>query len=229
MGVARIQHIFNPLSNLPEDQMVNTWYFLKGTATDGVPITVPQATTLAGIVHMFYNTMATGGGTNIALYFAHAGMATNRETLKVYDMSDALPRAPIYTTTPTPPSANNATAPLPSEVASCLSFRGLLTSGTLAGRRRGRVYLGPLNTAAQVSALGVSRPGIGLRQAAVYNAKQLTIDADAAGFDWCVFSKTAVGDAAATAVGEVFADDAWDTQRRRGFKQTGRLLITVPI
>jgi hypothetical protein len=120
-------------------------------------------------------------------------------------------------------------ASLPLEVSACLSFKGTLSiDGTAgpseAGRRRGRVYLGPLQTRVNTNASDKT-PTISTNfrdactgAAAFFSNSNLDLN-----IFWVVWSPTA-GDA--TRVHEGWMDDDFDTQRRRGEDATARTTFT---
>lgn len=125
-------------------------------------------------------------------------------------------------------TAAGASAGLPAEVAACLSFHGDLTDvpletdgGTVrpAARRRGRVYIGPLNTTANDTA-GYTRLSSGFQNDIAASASVLIDDSTADGMHWCVWSRM---DTVLYPVVGGFVDNEFDTQRRRGSKATGRV------
>ena len=142
-------------------------------------------------------------------------------TIKVYDLSQPIPRTPVHTTT-FAISATRAQG-LPSEVALVLSYRAPLVSGSLPARRRGRVYIGPFGTNALAAASinGDSRPILNLMQNIV-NAAARLMQANTADIYWSTYSPT---DASALEVTSVHVDNAWDTQRRRGADPTARISL----
>lgn len=117
-----------------------------------------------------------------------------------------------------------ATAPagtqLPAEVATCLSFQGARVTGLPQRRRRGRIYLGPLNTTALGSSTQVGRPIPGMITAmtAAAAAFRSSVEAEGACY-WGVWSTV---DQALVEVTDGWMDNAFDTQRRRGLKETDR-------
>lgn len=143
-------------------------------------------------------------------------IAQNGHSIKRYDLPGLTPNYPTYeeefnlTAGPTGDS-------LPPEVAICLSFQGVRTPGQFQARRRGRIFLGPVRTAAMVS----GRPSSTVRSAIVGAAQTLATSVRAitdAG-DWAVWS---VVDGVAVDLVDCWVDDAWDTQRSRGVPATTR-------
>ena len=130
--------------------------------------------------------------------------------IKSYDRSDPLPRAPVligafsFSSAPT-------VAPLPPEVSLCGSFQAVAASGIPQSRRRGRIFLGPLNTGTLAS---TGRPAVG-SVAILRNALEAlrVASAAAATWEWSVFStKNLVN----YSIANGWVDDEFDTQRRRG-------------
>jgi len=138
---------------------------------------------------------------------------------------------------------------LPNEVSVALSYRAALESGQNRRRNRGRVYIGPLGTSWSTGGTGDRRPLQANRQTVIdaYDVhlagpSMTTPGADAQIY---VFSRS---DALGLAVGaagpsdepdyteaqliagyhlidNVWMDDAFDTQRRRGVAPTSRVQI----
>lgn len=135
--------------------------------------------------------------------------------LQIYDLSDPLPRAPIAEREITigGPGGGNK---LPAEVALTCSFQGDRLSGESQSRRRGRIFLGPLN----VTGTDMTIPGSTMIESINMQFNELC-DAAAASvmWEWVVYSPT--GDTTAV-VKNGWVDNAWDTQRRRGPRATTR-------
>jgi hypothetical protein len=216
------------------DVSQNTFHFQTVIGNDDVASVNDIEEALIG----FYNNID-------SLYSANCG-ATAR--IKTYRLTDPVPRAPfddvVFTFEPA------ITAPtLPNEVAACLSFRGANLSGVNRRRNRGRIYLGPLATAVAIDDVGDVRVASASRTTftAAADAFLLPVPSPTSGDSilWGVFSKS---DALGLAVGEpapaeepnytaqqaalgfheivqVWMDDAFDTQRRRGHRETVRTII----
>jgi hypothetical protein len=205
------------MSGLPEDQVVNTFWFSNATAA------ATHITVVMDALERFYTNAAAAGGiaaqTNaIGAYLS--SWVNPTATLKVYDQAQAEPRVPS-TRSITLPSRLAGTG-LPEEVSVCLSFRGALPS---TARRRGRIFLGPLNNATGTfiagGSGGPSRPGATLTADLALAAQKLASALANPGADWCVHSRTA-NNYVPVAAG--FIDNRFDTQRRRGPDSDGRTL-----
>lgn len=210
MTVLAIQHAFQGLSGLPRDRFVNTWHVIVPTGTPSGSDLLEMADAVKG----FY---VGGGATSVQAYISPWAGGSGR-TVKIYNLDDTLPRAPIYEFSDPDPISGLSGTGFPNEVAICLSFHAAAVSGAVQARRRGRIYVGPLNTASgSITPVGDSRPNPTLRTAFLSAAGYADLQLAAAGASWCVYSPTS-----STAVKNEFysVDDAFDTQRRRGLSAT---------
>lgn len=187
------------LSGMSEDVYVNNFTFLaddnKVTAADDI----------AGALQDFYETP--GPAYPVGAYFHPC--VSNDATIKVYKLTDPKPREPLvrgYTSTATRSNGQG----IPEEAAITLSFSA---AAPHTARRRGRVYLGPLNVGVveedAVSHASYVRAATRADIAAA--AVRLANKPDAG---WLIHSLMAGGTFAAVETGWI--DDAFDTQRRRG-------------
>lgn len=140
---------------------------------------------------------------------------------KVYDALTAPPRAPVRDVILKAGLATGASSAV-HELAICTSFQGERISGIPQGRRRGRIYIGPITTSAIAGSV-VNPTAITAINAAM---KGLADQGnEPAGWEWCVFSRRGAPPPAvptATAVTEGWTDNSMDVQRRRGVKATTR-------
>lgn len=199
----RAQVILQGGSGLPEDRFVNVWHFNVGP---------PDLAGAADLIHPaiedFYQLLQ-------AYYSEYVSTTVE---VRYYLMSDPEPRVPetrtfTWTLQGTPVS-------LPAEVACVMSIHG---DPPVTPRRRGRLYLGPLNVSAQID-------GTTLLPARVSDtfATNVATAADGvltAAVGWSIWSPTSSLMVAVTAG---FVDNAWDTQRRRGVDATSRILFPIP-
>lgn len=199
MTVERAQVTITTEDNNPANYSTNTVYanILDSTGRDNW---------VAAIVALY---------SSIDNYYAST-VNQNGHIIKVYDMADPEPRAPILEDTfdfNTNPTSN----PLPSEVAVCLSFQAARQSGNPQSRRRGRIYIGPLG----VNGLDTSGRPSSAHMTALANAgsaflAQSVTDGDWA---WAVWSTV---DQNISFVTNGWVDNSYDTQRRRGLEYTSR-------
>ena len=187
-------------TGLPEDVAVNVWHVV---ADD-------DASTLN-----FMNDLVTFYQAVDGLFSALLDASAAAHSMKAYDLADAEPRAPVSEITFSTPDASGT--PLPPEVAACLSFQAIQVSGSPQARRRGRVYLGPLETAVLDGAGRLSTTTTDtIRDAA---DALLTASNASAVYAWGIYSRV---DSIIRDVDNGWVDDAVDIQRRRGDRPTRR-------
>jgi len=208
----RVQATLTNDTGVPRDVAVNTWHFT--TTESGESGIATDVGFMHAALESFYNSIEglLSDGLSGATHF------------KSYNLVDAEPRVAILESTGSiTPGASGQ--PLPGECAIALSYHAAGGSGVNVRRRRGRIFLGPLD----ISCLAI-RTG----DAAVLDTARGTI-ADAANTiftdlalsnaAWCVFSPTTAGaqpwssGALAAASFEViggYIDDGFDTIKSRG-------------
>lgn len=214
MTVVRAQVTIPRDTALPEDYSVNTWHFqVTGDFADTAQLE-PVHTAL----NTFYQAIDT--------YLSP--LNHNPCIVKYYDLGHPKPRSPVRSTEMTLTYPTLTTSVYPEEVAMCLSYRGALVSGLPAARRRGRVFLGPVDfaTGEPVTGRVHIKPAVLTAVAAAATALRAASNA-AADWSWVVYSPTlaAAGGTQEAATSEVAAgwvDNVFDTQRRRGPKATAR-------
>lgn len=213
MGVVRAQVEFDHDSALPKDRVVNTFHF----ATVGAPSPASEVEIVTALQE-FYAPVAAPAG-RIVDSFSQALSGTWR--IKLYDLAEPEPRAPMSIATPAVFAPG--VAPLPEELALCLSYKATIQSGDNPARMRGRVYVGPLGASALVAATGRPTQAVidKLVEAGDRLATRGTNDAQ-----WCVYSPTSLPivtdfDQPPHVTGG-WVDNAWDVQRRRGLAATAR-------
>lgn len=201
MALLDIQVTLRTSSGIPNDYVTNLWHFDDGEAAEYDEI--------ADEIIAFYN----GVRTVFSNYIIQNG-----HELKVYRVSDPEPRAPVYVETWNL-SAGPSGSTLPTEVSSVLSYQAQQVSGVPQARRRGRIYLGPLNTT-QIGTDGrLTSTHMGILEAAAETL--LTASNSSSTWKWATHSKV-LGSGASVYNGWV--DNEPDTQRRRGREATSRTL-----
>lgn len=212
------QVVFANVSGVPRDQYVNTFQFRsQGDFGD--------TAVLADAIQGFYNVENGNGFALAAMLSGRISRAANATAVKFYNVDAAPPRVPIYSEQFTLHAAGTVQV-LPEEVALCLSFRGPLASGTVAARRRGRIYLGPLCKYAAESTVGSEdRPEPDNFAPILAKMAILKSDAAIAGYDWGVRSSIGGG---FTTITHAWIDNVFDTQRRRGPRATARTTLDIP-
>lgn len=240
MSVFLVRAGLTAKSGLPEDVIVNDFVFNTEpgvTGGDAGPLLVAN-------VEEFYNTTAAGAANPVNKYIAQQVERTAQAcTMDVYDITDHLTPvvgqgfgSPVYTATWTMGGApgNNA---VPGELAICLSLQADVTNvpqegggGTTrpAARRRGRIYIGPADTAVafSVGTKGEARVAAAARTDITQAALALMnhhLDPSPNGFAWSVWSRA---DGQSRAALTAWVDDAPDIIRKRGVSPTTRTIVT---
>lgn len=222
MSVVLIVSRLHSLSGIQEDFTQNSWVFEEGAEPD--PLVA--AGTAINKLDDFY--LAIGG---------YYGSSVSRVSMVhehlVYDLAAELDTpgsgtgSPILVENFSIPVAL-ASAGLPSEVATVLSFHAALggapveVGGTRPrSRRHGRVFLGPLNIQCmnEEAGFGETRPRAAFRTVVADAAEAMIVGT---GNDWSVWSRV---DGTVREVVGGWIDNAFDTQRRRGVAATGRTLF----
>lgn len=195
----RVQVSLTSTTNIARDKSVNVWHFV---ADDTTAITAAVDELWADVYDDFFG------------YFSPL-VSQNNHNIKVYNLADPEPRAPVLDVTKNFTVAPAGTA-IPNELALCLSFQGNKVSGESQARRRGRVYFGPLD----LTTVEDGRVSDGARAAlAALGDSLLDASNAAATWSWCVYSVT---DQEMVAVTNGWVDNAFDVQRRRGLDATVR-------
>lgn len=235
MAIIRAQVIHLHDSGVARDNAVNTFHF-NGAISD------PNLATIRDALRDFY-TADPGSGQTVGRYMSSA---FNDFRIKLYDVTEEPSGSPLlesadYGHTDPKASATN----LPAEVAACLSFEGTPEGGLIQRRRRGRVYIGPLNAGAATAGVnGVARVAAVFTLAMREAAEDLAADVDGVA-EWVVYSRPYAGRDAIVRPGKstlpaiaaragttvnidrVWTDDAFDTQRRRGERATAKTYLAV--
>lgn len=200
---------------LPADAVVNTWHF---QAEDDVisPDIEEQGPGMLDRLETFYQALSA--------YWSKG--LSGQIRAKVYDFAHEEPRVPVLERQF---STSTSSTALPGEVAICLSFEAAVSSGQRRARRRGRVYLGPLASTVSQIASGDSdaRPDATVRSTILTAGRELADSAETDGFKLATFSPTelATGGSVSDAwnlVENLWVDNAFDIQRRRGCQATAR-------
>jgi hypothetical protein len=212
MPLIRAQVSLQRASELPEDLIVNTFYFRTPTL---VGPTEAEFTAIQTACAGVYNS-STGSGTAIGTYMSSLLAAGTVHTVKQYNMDLPKPRPPARTGQF---SIMDATGQgLPAEVSLCLSYRAALIAGVDPKNRRGRVYIGPFDTGALANQQNGSDvlPAQGLMNALRDAGVRLM---NLTSVLWVVYSPTNNNN---LEIVNVHCDNAFDTQRRRGGRPTAR-------
>ena len=219
------------VTGLPEDKTENVF----SVGQNGV-LGASDLTDAIAAVRDFYITAHAGQVNAVGKYIGQSvSRAANACTVSLYsstDLTGATPfGSPTNITAFTMSSVLTSNA-LPEEVAAVISYRANLTDVPVevgdtrpAQRRRGRVYVGPLNDAAGSVVSSLYRPDSQFRTdlGAALKGMAQAINATASLY-FGVWSKA---DAEVWEAIAGYVDDAWDTQRRRGVSPTTRTGFTI--
>lgn len=200
----RAQVILHTADNIPENFVSNSWCFRLDASAGAGAILTP-------ILKAFYD--------SIVGYYSTTILQNGHE-IKYSLLPGVMPNYPFDID-----NWNFGAAPaggqLPDELAVVMSFQGLKAAGAPQARRRGRVYLGPLD----VTAATQNRPTAAFLTAIANAATTLkaAVEALSGTSAWCVWS---VADASSVIVEDGWIDNAFDVQRRRGVLPTSRTTFT---
>lgn len=229
------------------DDVQNT-FAIAGTVSEE-DVTTGVEVALNAAFRDFYNVLPSGGASSLAGWLSpQLDNGSNACRLDLYDITthlDGSPHGSPFSSTLFTLAASTSSAGLPSEVCVAITLEGVdrdiapveVPDGPDAGtaidrpkqRRTGRIFLGPLGNAVPATIGGNTRP-----QTAFLTDCRMAIDELDARITAAV-APTALGslgvwsraDAAIYTVDFVSTDDAFDTQRRRGCKPTGRTRLAV--
>jgi hypothetical protein len=203
MSLVRAQVRLQGKTGTPEDVITNTFHFSSG-AGDAIPLVYDTIHIALGV---FYGV--------VDQYLSDMVFAAAE--VRYYDMTDAEPRVPyikpLTLTLPVNP-------PLPAEVAICLSYNA---GAPITPRRRGRIFLGPLGTNVLAAGAGTDARVSTTVQTNIANAAA-NLAALGTLYPWVIYSPTS---GAFDEVTQGYVDNAFDIQRRRGFKTTARTAWTA--
>ncbi len=216
--IYRTQVVLQGKSGLPEDVFVNNWYFRNDV------ILAPIGDVLGAITRVLdsFYTGAASTGSRVSNFLSP--YLNTPVFYHTYDLGQAPPRTRHRTIGA--PLVGQGTNPLPTEVALCCSF----FAGTNAKRNRGRIYIGPLATNVVVTSTGtlpVPAPGV-LETIA---DRAANVGRTTENVTWVMVTrggtKPPLDPPNAKVITAGWVDSAWDTQRRRGLKATGRTTFSA--
>ena len=217
------------VNGLPADAVTNSFALVPAGSATRADASAAFSSELDG----FYTSLAA---------FLSTEYTWNAMGVEYVDLLDARPRLPFSFGVIAGPNTTTANYNLPAEVSCCLSLVGSVASGQNPRRRRGRVYVGPL----QMGAQDMQMTGTPLPTAVANAGAALMVNP---AYTLCIYSrythygvpvgrrideKDANGNpryvevpdflpASFVPVTGVYADNAWDIQRRRGPKPTTRI------
>lgn len=247
MPVDLVKHVieFQPVTGLPEDVVTNTFHQAGATT-----LTAEEIEDFQFAIINFYASAPEGGGLPLDNFFSSEMSRVNHPVISSYRYDFSAPQedrngrqyfltgSPIATKVYPGMGAAASAGAAPGQVSLCISYHADLAGlhesipGGAPGpvgdtrpkaRRRGRIYLPPLNQSAVAAGSSPARPSAGLLGTAASVASRLknTADSIQAGGGWAVFSPTS---GTWTLVDGGWVDNRFDTQRRRLVDATARSL-----
>lgn len=213
-------------SGQPRDRVVNTFTFSSvGVIGDFGFLDVNVA------LDHFYNDVAAGAASSVSSLISGAMSRTIKPIIRHYDVTGHLAGDPAGSPIaeydmPNVLDANSGATPLPSEVAICLTAAADFNADVEFGpgtrpraRDRSRLYIGPLHASVlDVGAANQPVPSPGAIDTLRFAGAALRDDANTT---WCVWSRAGQ---TVKPITNVWVDNAFDTQRRRGERATARLV-----
>lgn len=190
------------VTNIAKDSILNT--FAVRSMSGGAAFADVTAR-----VQVFYTALATIFGPTL-------NGTTNAHKVRMYHLVEPEPRPPVYVGSF---SRGGSGSPLPAEVSLCTSYSAESPAGTRPARRRGRLYIGPLNTLTSVNINGYARPELSVRTTVMNATKALVEGLASDDWEFCVWSRA---DDSLFPVVRGWVNNEFDTQRRRGPEATER-------
>lgn len=205
----QVQHSIPYFSGIPKDVVTNVFHFSWFGAGDPGP---SDYTALSGLVASFYEDIFSAGGATFMAPWMRPALAHQ----KMYDLTDPIPRVPVFDATVPLTVTQTGTPDIPTEVAACVSVKGDYISGIPLASQRGRVYVGGLGAGclSNGSSTTFSRLSSTMIANCITAAENMRDNAPVISFRWVVYSPTLGGSMSQITSGWV--DNAPDTQRRRG-------------
>jgi hypothetical protein len=204
----RAQVVLQGKTALPEDRWVNNYCFrndaVPGFTGDPIQVRIRKA------LSDFYSVAPTGQTAALRSFLTN--LRLEAVTVNVYDLGIPPPRSPLVESMLVPLGASST--PVPEEAAVCCSYYAIQNRP----RRRGRVYIGPLDVTALERTTTRVRTSDALRAVLSGCATRL-MTGNGQSITWVILSGV---DAAARVITGGWVDDAPDTQRRRGTAAAAR-------
>jgi hypothetical protein len=210
-GVIRVLAIWQGVSALPEDRYISTFAF----SSDAASTTAAQNAAIDKVV-AFYDSTNAGG--RVGQYMSGQVINEALSEFRAYDLGDPpFERTPLIR--PNTTVVMGSGTGLPSEVAVCLSYYQTRNRP----RRRGRIYVGPLNISA-VSGVGNTVPRVVPEFQNTLLAAGLAMASPSTSPQFCfVAQQDATTAPIARVPTHMWVDNAFDTQHRRGEKASARV------
>lgn len=198
---------------LAQDAVVNTFNF---TGVDDIE---DMSTAIYTRLKSFYQDTTSTSSRAVNQYMSNE-LNFPGARLKLYDASDPEPRVPVFDESMGLTQGNIYGGwPLPGEVAICSSYRAAAESGTNPRRRRGRIFIGPLNANASTQSPNIAARPSSDAISTIAEASLRLAEASTLGAAWVVWSRK---NDSGSIIHSGYVDNAFDTQRRRGVEANSR-------
>jgi hypothetical protein len=213
--IVRADVVLPYTTGLPRDVAMNTWHF----DCDESPSLEASTTAMVnGLINFYTGDVIVAG---LSAWLSETiDRGSDRCRVNVYEVGTVGP--PLASVPFTVDDPIGTAGSLPLEVAVCLSYVAG-GSGLPAGRKRGRVFIGPLTVGSlDNDDQQIPFPDNTLREYLTDGAEDLmALEAD--GAHWIVYSRASAASAGSVTRGWV--DNEFDTQRRRQRESTSRILF----
>jgi hypothetical protein len=207
MAITRVVATFPYFSLDSKDVSTNTFHFASvAEPTNG------DMATIAGRLDAFYQAFDN---------LMSPVIVASAVTYKFFRLADPEPRVPALTLAAL--GLAMGTSGTNEEAAICLSYLAAPVSGQPVARRRGRLYIGPLATAAISTSSSSTFTRVASPALSQIPAAAAVLADQSEAFQWAVYSPT---DNIARQIVTGYVDNAVDTQRRRGRVSTARTIFT---
>jgi hypothetical protein len=217
----------NKKSGLPADAVQNSFAWTTGS----VPASPAEMDEIGNRIDNFYNAAGTAA-VSISHYLSSSiDHNNNAHTVDFYDLTGHLngtPHGSPIRSQPFTLAGLPDNTMMPDEVAICLSYHSAfgtdpeeLGATRPKARDRGRLYIGPLALNTVVGDAVNQEPRVVPACAQTIRDAGVALNTSSVLATWCLWSRK---DAALKPVTNVFVDNAFDIQRRRGNKATTRIL-----
>jgi len=214
-GLHLVQWTWRGVSGRPDDVFTNSWHF----KASGFPVT--DYDNVKDMLLDFYTGTYDAQTNPLRDFFTSESMSGYWE-LNMYDLTQNLPRVPVYTWSGL--EELDSGEGLPSQDSVVLSFQAQRYAGLPQNRRRNRVYIGPFNLTATEEGLVLGN----LVENMLFAAKGLINASHAStNWGWAVYSPFLDEWYPPT---DGWVDNGWDIQRRRrkAATQRGKFSLDTP-
>lgn len=199
-GLHLAQWTWPGISGRPDDVYTNSWHF----KASGFPVT--DYDNVRDMLLDFYTGQYDAQAAPVYSHFTSA-YSTGFWSLNLYDLTQSIPRVPVYT------DSGYVQLPdgegLPAQDSVVLSFQAQRYAGLPQNRRRNRVYIGPFNLSATEDGLVTGQ----VCENMLFAAKGLINASHAStNWGWAVYSPFLDEWYPPT---DGWVDNGWDIQRRR--------------